>query len=302
MAKKRAKRPGTADSVVEGQLNSCLGDIETHLSAHCLVLVGPMHYGIDGMVRDAIEWRVQHPPKRRRLVVIVETPGGYIEVVQRIVQVLRHHYAHVDFIVPNYAMSAGTVLVLSGDDIFMDYYAVLGPIDPQVETSSGQTVTALGYLEKYKEFVAKSQTNQLTTAELAYFVQRFDQAELYAYEQARELSVNLLIEWLAKYKFKNWKQTQTKRAKVNAAKRKERAKEIGDLLNKTDEWHSHGHGISMDVLRRKVKLQIEDLEDDEDLYRDVREYHGLLTHYMSRTAQMAAIHTNGRYHSVSRHG
>jgi len=287
---------------VEGQLNSCLSDIESHLTAHCLVLNGPLDFGIEGMVRDAIEARVQIKPKRRQLVVIVETAGGYIEVVQRIVQVLRHHYGQVDFIVPNFAMSAGTVLVLSGDAVWMDYYSVLGPIDPQVQLASGHSVAALGYLEKYKEFLEKSQNNQLTTAELAYFCQRFDQAELYAYEQARELSVNLLIEWLAKYKFKNWKLTEKRKLKVTPTMRRERAGEVGLLLNKTDEWHSHGHGISMAVLRRKIKLQIDDLEDDQDLYRTVREYHGLMSHYMARTGQMAAIHTLGRYQAVPRHG
>ena len=298
MAKTRAKRPGTADSVVEGQLNNCLEEIEDHLTAHCLVILGPMYYGIDGMVRDAIEARVQVKPKRRRLIVIVETSGGYIEVVQRIVQVIRHHYGNVEFIVPNFAMSAGTVLVLSGDAVWMDYYSILGPIDPQVDGASGRKVAALGYLEKYREFIEKSQKNQLTTAEMAYFVQRFDQAELYAYEQARELSVNLLIDWLAKYKFKNWKQTEKRKEKVTLTKRRARAKEIGELLNKTDEWHSHGHGLSMEILRKKVNLIIDDLADDEDLYRSVREYYSLLSHYTSRMGHKAVVQTVGRYQAV----
>jgi len=32
-------------------------------------------------------------------------------------------------------------------------------------------------------------------------IQGFDQGELYYYEQARELSIALLKEWLVKYKF-----------------------------------------------------------------------------------------------------
>ncbi len=47
------------------------------------------------------------------------------------VSVMRKHYKEVSFIVPSHAYSAGTVLVLSGDKIYMDYYSVLGPIDPQ---------------------------------------------------------------------------------------------------------------------------------------------------------------------------
>jgi len=51
---------------------------------------------------------------------VLTTGGGSIEVVQRIVDVFRQHYTLVDFIVPNYAYSAGTVLAMSGDAIYMD--------------------------------------------------------------------------------------------------------------------------------------------------------------------------------------
>ena len=61
-----------------------------------------------------------------------------MDVVQRVVDTLRRHYNLVDFIIPNYAYSAGTVLAMSGDAIHMDYYSRLGPIDPQIETERGR--------------------------------------------------------------------------------------------------------------------------------------------------------------------
>jgi ClpP class serine protease len=48
------------------------------------------------------------------------------------VTVIRKHYKTVNFVVPDYAMSAGTIFCMSGDKIFMDYASALGPIDPQV--------------------------------------------------------------------------------------------------------------------------------------------------------------------------
>ena len=39
----------------------------------------------------------------------------------------------------------------------MDYYSVLGPIDPQVNRGEG-LVPALGYLKKYDELIEKSET------------------------------------------------------------------------------------------------------------------------------------------------
>ena len=42
-----------------------------------------------------------------------KTQGGTIEVVERMVNTIRHHYEDVSFIVLDKAMSAGTVFVMS---------------------------------------------------------------------------------------------------------------------------------------------------------------------------------------------
>lgn len=295
MANKKKKGFGTADSVVEKELDSHLQSVEDEAAANCLAFVGPIYFGTDDAIRDAIERRVFVGPKKRKLVVLIETFGGYIEVAQRIVQALRHHYTHIEFVVPNHAMSAGTVLVLSGNEIWMDYYSILGPVDPQVENKDGQWVPALGYLEQYKRLVDKSAIHMLTTAELAYLMQRFDPAEMYKYEQARNLSITLLVEWLAKYKFRSWKKTDKRKIKVTPTMKRNAAKRIGELLNKTDLWHSHGRGISMEILRKDVGLQINDLKKAPEFYESVKEYYGLLKHYMGVTGKQSATHVVGHY-------
>ncbi len=138
-------------------------------------------------------------------------------------------------------MSAGTVLVMSGDEIWMDYYSTLGPIDPQVDRADGSKVPALGYLTQYERLIGKSSRGELTTAELSILIQNFDLGELYYYEQARELSIALLKEWLVKYKFKNWKKTKTRGLRVTQQMRRARAEEIGMKLNNPDLWHRGMH-------------------------------------------------------------
>src|SRR6266851_826667 len=128
--------------------------------------------------------------------------------------------------VPNFAMSAGTVLAMAGDEIWMTYFSILGPIDPQIERRDGKgLMPALGYLTKYAELVEKSQNGALSTVEAAFFVQNFDAAELYSYEQAKQLSIEFLKEWLVKYKFKNWKKTRTNGHLVTPKMRRDRAEE-----------------------------------------------------------------------------
>lgn len=282
--------------IVEETLDRLLGDLESSFDADLLAYCGVIEFGVDDMFRDALEARQN---KRGKLVVILETPGGSIEVAQRIAETLRHHYPdRVEFVVPNNAMSAGTVLVMSGDAIHMDYYSVLGPIDPQIERNmpdGARWVPALGYLHKYNELVRKSNEGTLSTVEAAYFVKRFDPAELYEFEQARQLSRTLLCEWLARYKFKDWETTGSRGLPVTQEMRVKRADEIATRLNDTEKWHSHGRGISMHVLVNELKLLIDDFGRDVTLSTKIRSYHRTLTHYMLVLGLPLCLHTPGNF-------
>lgn len=284
-----------ANVIVERQLDERLLSLQKEMDATGLALFSPLIYGVDDILREAIESLVRKNKKTKRLIILLETTGGYIEVVHRMVEAIRHHYRIVEFIIPNYAMSAGTIFVMSGDDIYMDYFSVLGPIDPQVEKPDKSMVPALGYLIQYDRLIKKSQKGELSTAELNYLIERFDPAELYSYEQARELSITFLKEWLVKYKFKNWKKTETKKKKVTQAMKVQRATEIAKTLNATDFWHSHGIGISMEVLRRRLKLKINDFDSTINLRDKIRPYHKLLTDYMTKRGHKGTIHFVGEY-------
>ncbi len=63
---------------------------------------------------------------------ILHTPGGLVLAAEQIAHALAQHPARVTVFVPHYAMSGGTLLALSADEIVMDPNAVLGPVDPQL--------------------------------------------------------------------------------------------------------------------------------------------------------------------------
>jgi hypothetical protein len=288
--------PANSNELVESQLDALAIDLENHLNADVLSYSGPIISGSDGIVRYGIESRTT---KRDKLAVVLETPGGYIETVHRIVDTMRHHYKIVDFFIPDRAMSAGTVLAMSGDSIYMNYYSILGPIDPQVKRGDGKgMVPALGYLVQFERLMKKAQSTKLNTAEMTFLVEKFDPAELYDYEQARELSISLLIEWLVKYKFKDWTRTATRNLRVTEKMRARRAGEIAKALNDTGRWHSHGRGISMAVLRDQLKLRIEDIDDDPDLADKLSVYHRFLVDYTTRRGHVVALHTDGHYDGI----
>lgn len=283
-----------SNTAVERLLDERLQAVGQATDADVLSYLGPMEFGIDDEIKYAIEDMDDHGAK---LLVILETPGGFVEVAERIANIFRHHYGRVEFVVPSYAMSAGTVLVMSGDAIHMDYASVLGPIDPQVQRpDTGRFIPALGYLEQYQRLVEKSRRGELTTAELTYMIQNFDPAELYLYEQERELSIALLKDWLVKYKFKDWTKTRSRGKKVTQQMRTRRAGQIARELSKTNRWHSHGRGIPMEILRRDLRLEIDDFGAHEELGPAVRVYFRLLKDYAVRRGHAAVVlHRSGFY-------
>ena len=63
----------------------------------------------------------------------IETPGGSGEAAEEIARFLRKKFKEVNFVIAGEAKSAGTILVLSGDNIYMTETGSLGPIDAQVK-------------------------------------------------------------------------------------------------------------------------------------------------------------------------
>jgi len=63
---------------------------------------------------------------------IIHTPGGLVLAAEQIARALKKHKGKVTVFVPHYAMSGGTLIALSADEIVMDENAVLGPLDPQL--------------------------------------------------------------------------------------------------------------------------------------------------------------------------
>lgn len=289
--------PTSADVFIEQQLDQRLAAVEQKFESDALCLVGTLLYGTDDFVRTMVEdvrqRRADDP--RNCLVVLLTTDGGYIEVAHRIVDTLRHHYPHVVFVIPNYAYSAGTVLALSGDEIWMDYYSRLGPIDPQIENRTGRLIPATGYLKRWELFVERSKTGALTDAELAVMINSFDQAELHAYREAGKYATALLEQWLVNYKFKDWIETNTQKKEVTPEMRRERAVKIAEELGNTDRWHSHGYGISKDELIRDIGLKIDDLDGDPQRWALVRQYDHLLSDYMGKRGLVGIMQTVGRF-------
>jgi hypothetical protein len=259
-------------------------DLETRLDADVLYLNSEMRMSIFSWYRETIEQLSKRQEKKNAISIVLTTPGGQAETVEKLVEVVRNHYVLVYFVIPVAAMSAGTIFCMSGDKIYMDYSSSLGPIDPQVPDKEGKyLIPALGHLDKVNEIIEKSRKNTITPVEFQWLINQ-DFAMLRLYEQARDLSIALLEKWLVDYKFKDWliHRTHNAGAPVAPSEKQARAREIAELLCNNAYWHSHGRMIGMKTLKEVCKLEIDDFGADPNLQKAVRGYSDALSDYLAR--------------------
>jgi hypothetical protein len=283
--------PADLDHAIVTHVNAKAKALEDILLSDVVCYFGPIHPQITRSFRNFIE-EVKKASTRTEntLSIVLRSPGGSAETTERMVSVVRHHYATVNFVVPDSAMSAGTIFCMSGDRIYMDYSSALGPIDPQVLSSDGNGyVAALGYLDKVSEITAKA---VLTPADVV-FLRSMDLGKLALYEQAKNLSISLLKKWLVAYKFKDWivHRTTNPGAPVTQEEKEARAEEIAAALSDNKRWHMHGRALGIERLL-ELRLDIDDYSKNDPLRVAIREYNDLLTSYADRQQMPIYMHSH----------
>lgn len=282
------------DNQVRETLRRRVVAIEDHLQGDAIFYYGPIFPSVQNRFRDFIEQlKADGDLPRNRLIVFLNTPGGSAETVEKLVEIVRFHYDEVHFIVPDEAMSAGTIFCMSGDKIFMDYTSSLGPIDPQIHNGK-DWVPALGYLDQVERMLKRSAEGKLTDAELI-LLQTQDLATLSRYEQAKSLTITLLKKWLVEYKFKDWTVHETTPAllgkPVTGDEKTARAEEIATLLSDNKLWHSHGRMIGVATVKNVLRLKVEDYSRDLDLRPKILAYSDFLTGYITRHDYKHFLHS-----------
>ncbi len=265
-----------------------LRDLENHLNADVIVYFGEIFDSAEDQMKKVVEDLQSESDPNTTCYIMLTTPGGSLNPVNRMVTILRHFYSEVNFIVPNFAYSAGTIFCMSGDNIYMNYYSALGPVDPQVQNRDGKLVAALGYLDKINDLLTKAQNNSISQAEFL-ILKDFDLAELRAYEQAKELAIDLIQKWLVKYKFKDWI-VHSNGTNVTLEEKKQRAYEIADKLSNNNIWKSHGRAINLEELR-EMNLKIIDYGEDKELSGKIDSYYSIMKDYIAKYNLRVFVHT-----------
>lgn len=206
--------------------------------------------------------------------IILETPGGFAEVVEDLVKLVRNKYEKVGIIIPGYAKSAGTIFAMAGDEILMGPMSALGPIDAQIIANNKRfsAEAFLEGLEKIKKEVIKE--GKLNPAYIP-ILQNISPGEIQHCENAQNFSKKIVTDWLSEYKFKYWDQHSSTGKPVTDKEKRKRANEIAAILCRQSKWLTHGRSIKIDDFK-KLRLKITDFSIQNELNEVILRYYTLL--------------------------
>lgn len=178
--------------------------------------------------------------RSKGLDLILHTPGGDISATEQIIKYLHSMFnGDIRAIIPQMAMSAGSMVAVSCRSIMMGKQSCLGPFDPQLNNLPCQSV-----LKEFERAINDVSRNPASLGLWQTIISKLNPTFLTLCQQADELSKNLADDILSKTQY--------------SEEIKERIK--GVFVNNDD---SKVHSRHIDIQRCKdVGLNIEELETD----------------------------------------
>ena len=94
--------------------------------------------------------------RHRGLDLFLHTPGGDIAATESLVHYLKEMFGNdIRAVIPQIAMSAGTVIACSCDSILMGKHSNIGPVDPQING-----IPSIGVIEEFKRAFVEIKADQ----------------------------------------------------------------------------------------------------------------------------------------------
>ena len=114
--------------------------------------------------------RLSNGKQHERALLVLATPGGDPHAGFRIARAMQHVYDKFDVLVPRYCKSAGTLVALGANSLYLDDMSELGPLDIQVKkndevvgrNSGLDIIQAVNYLQNQTLIAFQSYLGSLT--------------------------------------------------------------------------------------------------------------------------------------------
>jgi hypothetical protein len=212
------------------------------------------------------------------LTLILHTPGGVINAAETIASYLHSKFADIETIIPVYAMSAGTMIALGTNRLFMGRQSQLGPIDPQMQIGN-RFVSARSIVDQFKRAHDEISTDTRLAHVWAPILQTIGPALLNECENALAYGERMVASWLERNMFSGVGSADSKSAAVAA------------FFNDASKHRSHGRRIDRDVVRSQG-IDVIDLEDSQPLQDAVLSLYHVITLVFENTPATKIIHTS----------
>ena len=213
------------------------------------------------------------------LTLIIHTPGGDTNAAETIVEYLRSKFEYIETIVPTFAMSAGTMIALASNIIILGRQSQLGPIDPYIFYSN-RLVSARAVVEQFD----RAKDEILNDRDLAHvwapILTSLGPSLISDAQNALDYGEKTVANWLKSYMYKEI---------GDIKERTEIAETAASHFNDATAHKSHGRRIDRDEAR-KVRINIGDLEKDQELQDAVLTLYHLLTILFEQSTTTKILH------------
>jgi hypothetical protein len=203
---------------------------------------------------------------------LLHTPGGDAAATESIVQYLHSVFGRdIRAIVPQLAMSAGTMIACACKEIVMGKQSSLGPIDPQIGG-----LPAHGVVEEFEKMRQDWQTNPQVAQAWQPIAARYFPTLIGECDKAIKWANEMVTDWLVDGMFSDRKKPQSAAATV--------IKALGDhALTKS---HARHFGAAR---CKTMGLKILDLESSDELQDAVLSVHHAMMHTFAQTPAVKII-------------
>ncbi|MCQ2359972.1 MAG: ATP-dependent Clp protease proteolytic subunit [Paludibacteraceae bacterium] len=207
--------------------------------------------------------------RSKGLDLVLHTPGGEITATEQIINYLHSCFNDVTVIVPHMAMSAGSLISVSCDQIIMGRQSCLGPFDPQSGGVACQSV-----LKEFEKAKADLKDNPQALGLWQVIVNKYPPTFIHSCEQAIELTEELANKILNKIVLQ-----------------KENLDVIKKAFNDNTESKTHSRHFSIEKLK-KLGLNVIALEDDQNLQELVLSLHHCYTILLENMPVVKCVESN----------
>jgi Serine dehydrogenase proteinase len=203
---------------------------------------------------------------------LLHTPGGDLAATESIVEYLRQMFGtDIRVIVPQLAMSAGTLIALSAKSIVMGKHSSLGPIDPQIFG-----IPAHGVVEEFRRAVEEVSADPARIPIWQPIIAKYSPTLVGECEKAIKWSEEMAREWLKSGMFKDDPEADQKASSI-----------LGELGSHALTLN-HARHISA-AKAKSLGIVMEELEDDQELQEAVLTVHHACMLTLSATPAVKII-------------